>query len=273
MSDRPTYTFESQKAGIGSVLNMRELGGYVLPDGRVVKKGLLLRGGALSSLSNEDRDLLRSKFTLAADFDFRTEGEIEHAPDRIIAGVKYVWFPTIDPQTEKVADMSLPKEAYKDLPGWLISHASDPLVQSIASRIYTDMVMNEWTQIQYAAFMQSILNTENGAIFWHCSQGKDRTGLGAAFILCALGADRELILQDYLISGEYYKEDVDRLCESLATEAEKDVVRTFVGVNVNYFVAALDLIDRQYGSLENYIKGPLCLTDDDIRVLRERYTE
>lgn len=253
---------------------MRELGGYVLPDGRRVKRGLLLRGGALSNLSDSDRDILRNRFNIVADFDFRTEEEIRRAPDRVLAGVKFIWFPAIDPETEKAADLSLPKEAYRDLPTWLVANSCNRTVQDLASRLYTDMVTNEWTQIQYAAFLQSILNTsEGGALFWHCSQGKDRTGLGAAFILCALGADRELILQDYIISEEYYREEFERYGAMVATEEERAVLRTFISVNVNYFIDALDLIDRQWGSLENYIKGPLCLTDDDIRVLRERYTE
>lgn len=273
MPSKPVYNFASQTAGIDSVANMRELGGYVLPGGRRVKRGLLLRGGALSKMTSQDREMLMRKFSLAADFDFRTENEINRSPDKVIAGVKYVWFPTIDPQTEKTASQSLPQEAYKDLANWLVVNSSNPLVQNLASRLYTDMVVNEWTQIQYAAFLQSILNTSVGSIYWHCSQGKDRTGLGAAFILCALGADRELILQDYLISEEYYREETKKYCAMVQTEAEREVIRTFVGVNVKYFIAALDLIDRQFGSLENYVKGPLCLTDEDIRVLRERYTE
>ena len=267
------YTLRTQSIHTPSIINSRELGGYILPDGRKIRKGLLLRGGALHKLSDEDSAILTDKYHLAVDFDFRTEGEIAIAPDKTIEGVKFIWLPAIDPQTEKIAGQSLPSSAYRNLPEYLIENASSPLVQDVARRLYTDMVFNEYTQLQYAAFMQTIVNTPSGAIYWHCSQGKDRTGLGSAFLLCALGADRELIMHDYLISEEFYRDELAAILPNVSTEEEKAVLRTFISVNPEYFEAALNLVDKHYGSLESYIRNALLVGDDDIRILRERYTE
>lgn len=267
------YDFHSQSAGLPSIYNARELGGYAMPDGRRVRKGLLLRGGSLYTADMRDITRLREEYLLAVDFDFRTETEIFLAPDRMPSGARYIWLPAIDPETETKEEMSLPKEAFEDLPAWLVQNAKNPLVQHVASHLYLDMVMNEYTQLQYAAFFQTIVQTPKGAIYWHCSQGKDRTGLASAFLLCALGADRELILKDYAISMEFYREQVEALYAKVDTDAERQVILTFVGVNQRYFEDALDAIDRRYGSLMAYLKGPLCVTDEDIRVLRERYLE
>ncbi|MBR4788666.1 MAG: tyrosine-protein phosphatase [Bacteroidales bacterium] len=49
------------------------------------------------------------------------------------------------------------------------------------------------------------------------------------------------------------------------------VVKAFLGANTENFIKAMDAVDRQYGSIEAYLKGPMGLTDDDIRILRERY--
>lgn len=268
-----SYDFHSQKIGLDSILNARELGGYVMPDGRKVRKGVLLRGGSLFNASWEDLLRLRDDFELAVDFDFRTESEVRQAPDRMPSGARYIWLPAIDPRTEKVENMSLPKEAFTDLSGWLVKNASNSLVQDVASRLYTDMVVNEYTQLQYAAFLETIVRTPKGGIFWHCSQGKDRTGLGAAFLLGALGADRKLILEDYAISMEFYKDEVEALCGMVSTPEERAVILTFIGVNQKYFEDALDLIDLRYGSLEGYLRGPLCMNDEDFEVLRARYLE
>lgn len=267
------YSFQTQNIGLTSVINARELGGYLLPDGRKVRWGCLLRGGSFAALTPQDRAILRDKYHLAVNFDFRTETEVTFAPDRPVQGAKHIWLPAIDPATETVQDSTFPADAYRDLGNFLVKHAADPLAQRLARNLYIDMVTNEYTQLQYAAFMQSIVGTTGGAVYWHCSQGKDRTGLGAAFILCALGADRDLILQDYRISNEVYKEEVETYCSKVSTDAEKAVILTFIGVNEQYFCDALDLIDRRYGSLEGYLKGPLCMSDEDIRILRERYTE
>lgn len=267
------YSFDSQKIGLESVINARDLGGYVLPDGRRIRPGRLLRGGSFAALTPGDRAILRDKYHLSVNFDFRTEQEVTLAPDRPVQGCKHIWLPAIDPATEKVAEISLPQEAFINLPEWLVENAKYKITQTVARNLYTDMVMNEYTQLQYAAFMQTILNTETGAVYWHCSQGKDRTGLGAAFILCALGADRDLILQDYRISNEFYKDLVEELYKRVSTPEERAVILTFIGVNEEYFNNALNLIEHRYGSLENYLKGPLCLSDEDFETLRERYLE
>lgn len=256
-----------------SIANARELGGYRLPDGSRIRNGLLLRGGALNSASDADIASLHEQFNVVHVFDFRTEEEVVSAPDRDVPGSDRIWLPAIDPDTEKVAGASLPKEAFRNLASWLLENAGNPLVQKLASNLYSEMVMNEYTQLQYAAFMSALVNTDSGAVYWHCSQGKDRTGLGSAFILAALGADRELILKDYMISAQYYETELNALTCKVDTEAERAVLRTFISVNPVCFNFALDLIDRRFGSLREYLRGPLCLTDYDMSVLKERYLE
>lgn len=269
----PEYSFETQKLGLESIANARELGGYILPDGRKVRHGLLLRGGALNGASEEDLDILLKKYRLVCNFDFRTKMEVRTSPDIPLPGVSYMWLPAIDEQTEALAANSLPQEAYSDLPAWLVANSSNIFVQEAAHRLYLDMVFNEYTQLQYAAFFQTLVNTRAGSIYWHCSQGKDRTGLASTFLLTALGADKELIMQDYRISNEYYREDVERLCALVKTEEERKVLYTFIGVNEEYYVEALDLIDKRYGSLMAYLEGPLCVTRSDMEALRAKYLE
>lgn len=268
------YTFAAQSIGLTSIANARQLGGYILPDGRSVKKNLLLRGGLLHKASDEDIKALSERFHIVHNFDFRTKMETTLAPDRVVEGSDHIWLPAIDEETEALAPDALPQEAYKNLPPWLVANAHNQMVQRVAHHLYMDMVFNEYTQLQYAAFLQTIVNSPDvDAVYWHCSQGKDRTGLASTFLLAALGADRKLIMQDYLISLEFYRDDVDHYYSLLKTEEEKKVLLTFVGVNAEYYEETLDLIDKRYGSLEGYLKGPLCLTDDDCTVLRQKYLE
>ncbi|MCQ2178492.1 MAG: tyrosine-protein phosphatase [Bacteroidales bacterium] len=254
-----------------SLANARDLGGNVMPDGRRIRSGLLLRGGDLSRASDEDLAALSRKYRVAKVFDFRTSMEVRRAPDREVDGALNIWLPAFNEDSQTMAAMSLPQSAYLDLPCWLAAHASDPRVQDVASRLYTDMVIEEFTQIQYAGFLQNILNTEDGAVYWHCSQGKDRTGIGAAFLLAALGADRELIMRDYELSNVFYRNDVEKGYASVSTQEEREVILTFLGVNSRYFSAALDLIDREYGSMQNFLTGTLMLSGEDMETLRARY--
>lgn len=271
------YFFSTQSIGLEGVINARELGGYVLPDGSRIKKGLLLRGGSLAGASQQDLGRLHNEFNVSHIFDFRTEGEVKHAPDQSVDEAKNVWLPAIDPNTEKASAAYLPKEAYRDLPTFIRGHADDPFVQDIARRLYTEMVGNEYTQLQYAAFLEIIATNNSGAEYWHCSQGKDRTGLGSAYLLAALGADRDLIMEDFLISNEFYMEELEQLSRILLAkgwgEAELEVARTFVGVNPNYFNLALDMIDKVYGGMDAYLTNQLLMKPEDRERLRSRFLE
>ena len=86
------------------------------------------------------------------------------------------------------------------------------MFQEKARELYPSLVLSEFSQLQYATFMNLVLETEEGAILWHCSQGKDRTGIGAALILGALGADRATILADFDRSNDAYRPLVQKLC-------------------------------------------------------------
>lgn len=268
-----SYTFSSQKLGLDSIANARELGGYVMPDGRVVKRGLLLRGGSLAKATKDDLTALAERYHLAKIFDFRTSMEVKQSPDQEVAGARYLWFPAFDEEKQKMEATSLPNDAYRDLGNWLVKHANMPEVQEVARNMYLSMVTSDFTQVQYAGFLQNIVSTPEGAVYWHCSQGKDRTGIGSAVLLAALGGDRELIMQDYAISAEFYKEELELYFRCIETEEEKAVLRTFISVNCEYFEAALDHIDKEYGSMYNFLTGPLCLMDDDMETLRNRYLE
>lgn len=271
------YSFKSQSIGLTGVVNARELGGYVLPDGKRIKKGLLFRGGGLRTATDEDIRLLEDVYKVSLVFDFRTKGEVKHAPDRELKNSRSLWLPTIDDTTEQVKEYTLPHEAYSCLNDFVVLHCKDKSIQKIARKMYPSIVCNEFTQLQYASFLQQIVMNEDGVFYWHCSQGKDRTGMGAAYLLAALGADRELMVRDFEISNEYYKDLIAELIEKVHgvggdSEAEK-VVMTFVGVNTEYFIDSLDVIDNLYGGMDRYLRNELCLSDDDIQQLRSRYLE
>ena len=99
--------------------------------------------------------------------------------------------------------------------------------------------------------------------------------MASAYILAALGVDRETIIADFDATNAVYAKDVRRLSRRVrfmgGREDELSVVQAFIGANTGNFVKTLDLIDAQYGSMQNYLKGPLGLSDTDIAILRERY--
>ncbi|MCR4823791.1 MAG: tyrosine-protein phosphatase, partial [Bacteroidales bacterium] len=185
--------------------------------------------------------------------------------------------PTLDVEAEYISGEAVPAETWIDLPSHIVRLAFTPLFQQKARELYPSLVKSEFSQLQYSAFLDMILETPDGAVLWHCSQGKDRTGIGAALILGALGADRQTIVDDFDRSNDSYRPLVERFCAEVGAqgggEDEKDVVRAFMGVSTRNFCRTLDFIDSQWGSLEAYLLGPLGLDRNDLALLRGRYLE
>lgn len=257
------------------IVNVRDLGGYPTADGSVVRKGLLLRGGGLFTASDADIERFENEYGFAYIFDFRTEGELRRAPDRPVKGAENVWLPAIDPYTEQLGKTCLPEYAYSNLMDYILEHRDDELVARTAANMYIEFVENEYTQLQYAAFIQMIASMkEERPVFWHCSQGKDRTGMGAAYLLALLGADREVITDDYGRSNIQYRGDLEELRRRLeevgGTQEQYDILSTYIGANVGNFCRTLDFIDRKYGSLYTYVTNVLMVSPDDVTGLRAR---
>lgn len=256
------------------IVNARDLGG--LPaGGRKVRPGCLLRTAFLAEASDSDVRKLQD-MNLRAVFDFRSMQESKAAPDREVPGAEIILLPTIDQEAERRSGEAVPAKTWLDLPNRIVDLSFTQLFQKKARELYPSLILSEFSQLQYAAFLNMILlKGADGAVLWHCSQGKDRTGIGAALILGILGASRETIVKDFDLSNREYKPLVDALCAEVEAkgggEEEKDVIRAFMGVSTKNFCATLDLIDAQWGSLQNYITEQLDITGDDIELLRKRY--
>lgn len=259
-----------------AIVNARDLGGLPV-GGKTVRRGLLLRTAHLHDATDRDIRVLHERYDLRRIFDFRTMHEASVQPDREVPGAEHIFLPTLDVEAERRSGEAVPAETWTDLPSHIVRLSFTPLFQQKARELYPSLIISEFSQLQYAAFLNTILETPEGAVLWHCSQGKDRTGIGAALVLGALGADRETIVADFDESNINYRPLVERFCAEVDAlgggEDEKDVVRAFMGVSTRNFCRTLDLIDSQWGSLEAYLTGPIGLTAGDLALLRSRYLE
>ncbi len=256
--------------------NARELGGLVMQDGRTIRTGKLVRSGELSNASDADVSLLKSRFDLSDVYDFRFERERSSKPDREIDGVTNTWLSTlpqafVDAFSSGRADTAVVQSA--GLLETVASYAFNPKAQELADRLYPAIVMDPTSQKRYGEFLQGVLDAEGG-VLWHCSQGKDRCGLGSAFVLAALGASRKTIVEDFALSNVSYAPAVEalsaRIVEKGGTEAELRFIRSMIGVSVENFESTLDLIDAQYGSLSDYLEKALGFTAQDQKKLRDK---
>jgi|GEM_PF-6151110 len=180
----------------GRVENARDLGGTPLADGGAVACGAIYRGPPLAYFNKPACDEYAS-LGIHTVIDLRIETERSAKPDSdCVAATSNVMFAPLPvpynvSPTDYIADLNAPTMA-------------------TALKLLGD-------EATYPAYV-------------HCTWGRDRTGVFSAVVLLALGASRQAILQEYLLS------------------------QATVGAYPDSLVAVLDEIDRQ-GGIEAYLTG------------------
>lgn len=250
--------------------NFRELGGYPAADGRLVRYGLFYRGGALGDLkSDTDRTALEA-LGLKLVLDFRSVGEWEENPDFMLRGARY----------QRIGGMYYPDGTEVDFsPAGLVrlrrERAKLPQGQSPLSSLigfYTRMPFgNPALQAMFQA-----LEAGDVPILFHCTSGKDRTGVAAMLILLALGVDRDIAVADYMETNRCRAAEIEALRQQHAG-LEKDAPEQWEMLLIQYGVvsrcanAALDAILKRYGSWEAYFNEEFGLDYNRLTALRNAY--
>ena len=264
-------TLESQQIDITSAHNARQLGGYRIGNKRV-KDDLLLRTARLSELSAEDSTLLADKYKVQRIYDFRGEKEILAAPDVIPGGASHRAL-SLAFTKEESSKFDVKTGNERDIVKMLLMYAEHPAVQNMCTNMYDVILFEESSQEVYRQFFADLMTLDpaEGAILWHCTQGKDRAGCASAMLLAALGAERDLIVADFTLSKHYYDPQISRI--ETTTEAQATALSTLISANPAIFEATLDKVEARYGSLRGYLTECIGVTPEMMGTLRERYLE
>lgn len=260
---------EQQQVGISSINNARELGGYIIGD-KQIREDLLIRSARLSSLTEEDSTLLADKFRVQRIYDFRGSDEAVSAPDVIPGNARYISLALALAGNE---NSSVQFKSEAERMALLLENADNPLIQALCNGMYDQIFFEESSQDVYRRFFADLVNVnpEDGAVLWHCTQGKDRAGSASAMLLCALGAERDLIMADFALSKDYYDPFVAEI--PIEDEAQSNVINTLISVNPAIFEKTLDKIDARYGSFSNYLSECIGVTPEMMETLRAKFLE
>ena len=280
-TETETVRAEAQSLGLTGVGNARELGGYATESGKTVKRGVLLRSATLSGATEEDMRRLREDYHLSVLVDFRMSDETAEAPEPEIPGVTNLWLPIIDEAAyqEKMASLTPEDTEGLDLTNKLDRLKLAMKLGLVGERMYVEFLSSKQGMENYGRLFQELLALPEGeALLFHCSQGKDRTGLAAMLILSALGADEETVLADFLLTNVFNAgliENERRMLTELGYEgAELDaMMKAMDEVSPQYMQIALDWMKENYGSVTGYVTNALGVGDDQLETLRAKYLE
>ena len=272
-------SYEKQRINLDGVQNARQLGGYIGTDGKMVKNNIILRTGTLFTATADARRKLSERYRVSDVIDFRMAQEAEAMPEPDIKGARYHHLSVLNniPVSKKEFELYKKLLNINDIV-YKYKFIYEQKVPVDMAENYKIMAFSDEGKAGYRKFFDILLNKpENASVLFHCTQGKDRTGVAALLLLSALGADRETIISDYLLTNKAYGYLLDKIRNELtAANAGKEVIdyaMMLEGVSESFIGAVLKIMDREYGSVKGYLKSELDLTNADIKRLEEMYLE
>ena len=270
MGTLPGIAAEERAVPLEGVLNTRDLGGLKTVDGRSVRTGQLIRSGEIDEISESGMQNL-DEMGVSVIVDLRTTSEATAHPAQWPEGEGPVRhnFPVMENESQMIEDM---RASIKS--GTAKAEETDALFAGAFGYIATD-----YTD-EYRDLFDVLLGQPEGeAVLYHCSGGKDRTGVATALVLTALGVTKEDILADFMMSNTL--KDADNKAEQIAAEVNAaqgtnmtaEAVWPSLGVRVSYLDEFYNSVEEGYGSVDGYLREGLGLTDDDLDTLRNRYLQ
>jgi len=241
---------------IDSVSNFRDVS-----IGSKMKKNLLFRCAKLSTLNIKDIKILEN-LNLYSIIDFRDPKEVKMAPDNLSPKLleRYINLPISASTLSRMVSQ-------KQINGDNIKSYEEVMEESY--RMYINNHKKVWVN-----FFEILLKSNNFPIIFHCSAGKDRTGIASFMIQSIFKNPIDKIFENYLISNDLLTikaatAEQKTNSSKQDTQVTKNMLSTLGKVQTSYLNAAIDEIEKKYISLENYFISQLGLKHNDIQKIQQ----
>lgn len=279
-------------------LNTRVVGGFPIADGRVIKPGILYRSSALTYLTDKDHTTIRA-LNIDRVIDFRGPREQAQGPDRLPSRIATISAPITQDELD-----------FTKIDALLDQHRFSPQMhdrQKVGKygpfyRMFN--LVNSYGDPDFlpklaaykAIFDQLLDPSRTGAVLMHCTGGRDRTGIGTAILLRALGVSEKTIEANYLASNILLQPDRDdphstsferfsfssvylqptdnHEFRKVASELGEPPQHIYDAVKLRpeYLTTLWTTIDQQFGSFNHFLSTQLGMTPERLIALRNRMT-
>ncbi|UVM29879.1 tyrosine-protein phosphatase [Pseudomonas sp. B21-021] len=240
--------------------NFRDIAGittaYSTAHDGTMRAGVFYRSNALTPTASDLATL--NGLGIKAVYDLRTPSEIAGTPDTMISGATYQNIDIIGATTSGANITTVSFKSAADATA-MMQETNRAFVSDAGMRGQLGVLFNELAGV-------------DGAALFHCTAGKDRTGWTAAVLQSIAGVDNATIMSNYLATNDY---TADRVAKTLAMmpPSMAAIYAPLLGVEASYLQAGLDQVTAQYGSMDNYLKQGLGLSQETIYVLRGKMVE
>lgn len=237
--------------------NFRDLGGYLTPDGHRVKWGHIYRSADIGKLTDNDLKAIQDRHVTVV-CDLRGPSEYQQSPDHLPAGVTRIELPA---GSENLDTRKLFAQ---------MQNAQN--LDSLMGATYTKI---DHFKAKYKPMFDQLLTLDSSdALMFHCTAGKDRTGIGAALVLSALGVDKATILKDYAATDVYWQPAREKMLQQMKQAGVSEaIMKPMLAANPAYLEQTFAAINAKYGSMDTFLAQEMELTPDKLAQLRSMYVQ
>ena len=249
-------------------VNLRELGGLATHDGQQVRTGHLFRSGQLADLTPEDRFTLED-LCLRTIVDLRRPAEVATRPTPALEGVETVSLSVSNDDNEFFVAANA-----------MMDPTAKPLTAEQISEYFRRLASDRFDR--YRPVLQLATDPERHPLLFHCTAGKDRTGVVAAILLRLLGVAYDQILEDYLLSNTARRPWIEaneanhrrliaqnlRIDETDLPAERLAASQALLWCRPSYLTALFEGIDDRWGSWTTFVQNGLDLDDDQLNAFR-----
>lgn len=237
--NQPDIIAGTRRLPLQGSLNFRDLGGYVTEDGRQMKWGKVFRGDAQDRMTDEDVAYMNSiGFKLICDL--RGEHEALERPGKLAFTRLHV------PIHDELVNGHIIRQR--------LENGDTTGLDEIMMRGSYQRILDQFPHV-FASVLEEIAKPESLPLAFHCTAGKDRTGLTAAMLLTLLGVPRETIVADYDLTNGYVEPFLKWMRERVESNGiDFEPIKAIFSAPVTLLLHAYDYLDKRYGGMMPYLR-------------------
>lgn len=261
--------------------NFRDMGGYETQSGETVKWGKLYRSDHIYNATENGIAYLQT-LNIHTILDYRSNVETKKYPNKRIGDQVKTY--QIDPSahaaelaaqfqsSKEDEDANLINEIIEQKEkGTLVDHSNVVLTQ------YRTFVNKKESKEAFSKMLHVVADPNAPAVVQHCRGGKDRTGFGSMLVLGTLGVKKEDLVEDYLLTAknriERNRAKMEGYKKLTSDPVVLDQLYSFIDTKPEFIEESIDTIISQYGTIENYAKEELQLTEQMVQQMKKMYLE
>lgn len=242
MTKPSTAQHDCLDSAVEGAVNLRDLGGYRTRDGGIVRSGQVYRSGMMHHITPAGLATLRDDLRIRTVVDLRNDQELNADGRSPFEDYGIAWR-SLPIGVETVMTPEERQERYEALAAGQVDWCES----------YVHMI--DRGAAAFRAFFELVADAANAPLVFHCTGGRDRTGVGAALLLSSLGVDGETVARDYSLTGGLLQPHIDRFgrqMESLGMTPERwgSLLETPAGA-MRRFLAH---VRSEHGGAESYLR-------------------